>query len=38
MSDSVRIRTTPNGGDKYIKLKLDQKFDFGEILSLKLTQ
>jgi hypothetical protein len=38
MSDSVRIRTTPNGGDKYIKLKLDQKFDFVEILSLKLTQ
>lgn len=38
MSDSIRIRTTPNGGDKYVKLKLDQEFDFIEILSLKLTQ
>jgi hypothetical protein len=38
MSNSIRIRTTPDGSDKYIKLKLDQEFDFIEILSLKLTQ
>jgi len=38
MSNTIRIRTTPNGGDKYLKLKVDQDFDFIEILSLKLTQ
>ena len=39
MSDkSVRIRTTPNGNDKYLKMKLDQEFDFIEVLSLKITQ
>jgi hypothetical protein len=38
MSNTIRIRTTPNGGDKYLKLKLDQKFDFIEILSLKISQ
>jgi hypothetical protein len=38
MSKSIRIRTTPGGEDKYIKFKLDQDFDFLEILSLKLTQ
>ena len=39
MSDkSIRIRTTPNGEDKYLKLKLDQEFDFIEVLSLKITQ
>jgi len=38
MSESLRIRTTPNGGDKYVKLKLEQDFDFVEILSLSLTQ
>jgi hypothetical protein len=38
MSNSVRIKTTPNGGDKYLKVKLDQDFDFIEILSLQLTQ
>jgi len=38
MSNSVRIKTTPNGGDKYLKVKLDQEFDFIEILSLQLTQ
>ena len=35
---SIRIRTTPNGEDKYLKVKLDQEFDFIEILSLKITQ
>jgi hypothetical protein len=38
MSESIRIRTTPNGNDKYLKVKLDQKFDFIEILSLKISQ
>ena len=38
MSNTIRIRTTPNGGDKYLKLKLEQDFDFIEILSLKITQ
>lgn len=38
MSNSIRIRTTPNGADKYLSLKLEQKFDFIEILSLKISQ
>ena len=38
MSDSIRIRTTPNGNDKYLKVKLEQDFDFIEILSLKISQ
>ncbi len=38
MSNSIRIRTTPNGGDKYLKVKLEQEFDFIEILSLKISQ
>lgn len=38
MSKSLRIRTTPGGDDKYVKLSLEQDFDFIEILSLKLTQ
>ena len=38
MSKSIRIRTTPGGEDKYIKVKLDQDFDFIEILSLKIGQ
>lgn len=38
MSNTIRIRTTPNGGDKYLKVKLDQDFDFIEILSLKISQ
>jgi hypothetical protein len=38
MSNNIRIRTTPNGGDKYLKLKLDQKFDFIEILSLNISE
>jgi hypothetical protein len=37
-NNSIRIRTTPNGEDKYLKVKLDQEFDFIEILSLKITQ
>jgi len=38
MSKSVRVRTTPNGDDKYIKVELKQDFDLLEILSLKLRQ
>jgi len=38
MSNTIRIRTTPNGSDRYLKVKIDQDFDFIEILSLKLTQ
>jgi hypothetical protein len=38
MSNNIRIRTTPNGGDKYIGLKLEQDFDFIEILSLNISQ
>ena len=38
MSKSIRIRTTPLGRDKFIKVKIDQDFDFLEILSLKITQ
>jgi hypothetical protein len=38
MSKSIRIRTTPGGNDKYVKVKLEQDFDFIEILSLKISQ
>lgn len=38
LNNSIRVRTTPDGKDKYIKVKLDQEFDFIEILSLKITQ
>jgi len=38
MSKSVRIRTTPNGKDKYVKVELKQDFDLLEILSLKIKQ
>jgi len=38
MAKSVRIRTTPNGEDKYVKVELKQDFDLLEILSLKIKQ
>ena len=39
MSKSIRIRTTPgDDSGKYIKVKLEQNFDFLEILSLKIDQ
>jgi hypothetical protein len=38
MGNSIRIRTTPNGNDKYLKVNLEQNFDFIEILSLKISQ
>lgn len=36
-NNSIRIRTTP-GSSKNIRIKLEQDFDFLEILSLKITQ
>jgi hypothetical protein len=38
MSKTIRIRTTPNGDDKFIKINMEQDFDFVEILSLKISQ
>lgn len=38
MSQNIRIRTTPLGGDNYVKVKLEQDFDFLEVLSLKISQ
>ena len=38
MLKNIRIRTEPNGGDKHVKLQLNQDFDFLEILSLKISQ
>jgi len=38
MSNTIRIRTTPNGNDKYLKVNLEQDFDFIEILSLNISQ
>lgn len=35
---SIRIRTTPGGEDKHVTVKLEQEFDFLEILSLKISQ
>ena len=37
-NNTIRIRTTPLGDDKYLKVNLDQEFDFLEVLSLKLSQ
>lgn len=38
MSNNIRIRTTPNGKDNYVSVKVEQNFDFIEILSLKISQ
>lgn len=37
-NNTIRLRTQPDGSDRYINFKLDQDFDFIEILSLKLSQ
>ena len=37
MSETIRIRTTPNGNDTYVKVKIEQDFDFLEVLSLKIS-
>jgi hypothetical protein len=36
-NNSIRIRTTP-GSSKNVRIKLEQDFDFLEILSLKISQ
>jgi len=38
MSDNIRIRTTPGDGIKSVNININQKFDFIEILSLKISQ
>ena len=38
MGNSIRIHTTPGGGDKYVNVKIDQDFDFLEVLSIKIRQ
>ena len=37
-NNTIRIRTTPLGDDKYLKVNIEQEFDFLEVLSLKLSQ
>ena len=38
MNENIRIPTTPNGSDQYLSLKIEQDFDFIEILSLNISQ
>ena len=38
MSDNIRIKATPGGGEKSVNIDINQKFDFIEILSLKISQ
>lgn len=38
MGETIRIRTTPLSGEKYIKVPIEQDFDFIKILSLKISQ
>lgn len=38
LNKSIRLSTTPGGNDKYLNLKLEQNFDFLEVLSLKISQ
>ena len=38
MNETIRIKTTPNGSDTYLKTPISQDFDFIEILSLKISQ
>jgi hypothetical protein len=38
LNKSIRINTTPGGTDKYLNIKLEQNFDFLEVLSLKISQ
>ena len=37
-NENIRIRTTPNDGSKSVNIQINQKFDFIEILSLKISQ
>jgi len=38
INKTIRLRTQPDGSDRYINFNVDQDFDFIEILSLKLSQ
>lgn len=38
MSDNIRIRTTPGSAPSSVNVNVSQKFDFIEILSLKISQ
>lgn len=38
LNKTIRLRTTPGGNDKHLTLKLEQSFDFLEVLSLKISQ
>ena len=36
--NNIRIRTQPNGSDQYLQVKIEQDFDFIEVLSLNISQ
>ena len=38
LNKSIRLKTTPGGEDKNLSIKLEQNFDFLEVLSLKISQ
>ena len=38
MSDNIRIRTNPGSKETSVNVNVNQKFDFIEILSLKISQ
>ena len=38
LNKTIRIKTTPGGDDKHLTLKVEQSFDFLEVLSLKISQ
>ena len=38
LNKTIRIRTTPGGDDKHLNVKIEQSFDFLEVLSLKISQ
>lgn len=38
LNKTIRLKTTPGGDDKHLKVKLEQSFDFLEVLSLKISQ
>jgi hypothetical protein len=38
VNKSIRLSTTPGGTDKHLNIKLEQNFDFLEVLSLKISQ
>jgi hypothetical protein len=37
MSNTIRIRTTPGGGDQYISVDINRDFDYLEVLSLRVS-